>query len=256
MPSVIGDSTRGFALASVTKILTATTILVAVEEGTLRLDQPAGPEGSTISHLLAHASGLSPDGTVLVPPGTRRIYSNAGFDVLAEALVDASGIEFATYLQEAVLDPLGMASTTLHGSPARDATSSLEDLLSLVGLWLKPQHVISSETIADATRPHWPELSGVLPGFGQQSPNDWGLGVEIRGRKSPHWTGQQNSPSTFGHFGQSGTFCWVDPLLGSAMVGLTDHPFGPWASQAWPKLSDQVITAIVASRYRNDCETA
>ncbi len=51
----------------------------------------------------------------------------------------------------------------------------------------------------------------MLPGFGVQRPNDWGLGFEIRDAKSPHWTGSANSGRTYGHFGQSGTFIWVDP---------------------------------------------
>ena len=57
----------------------------------------------------------------------------------------------------------------------------------------------------------FPGLVGVLPGFGRMDPNDWGLGFELRDAKSPHWTGARNSPRTFGHFGGSGTFLWVDP---------------------------------------------
>lgn len=54
----IGDRARVFPLASVTKLLTSMATLIAVEEGTVDLDEPAGPEGSTVRHLLAHASGL------------------------------------------------------------------------------------------------------------------------------------------------------------------------------------------------------
>ena len=70
--------------ASVTKVLTALAVWVAVEEGTVDWDDPVGPPGSTLAHLLAHASGLAPDrDTVLAPPGTRRIYSNRGFELAA-----------------------------------------------------------------------------------------------------------------------------------------------------------------------------
>jgi hypothetical protein len=56
---------------------------------------------------------------------------------------------------------------------------------------------------------------GVVPGFGRQSRSDWGLGFEIRDRKAPHWTGQRNSPPTFGHFGRSGSFlCSLLPPFG------------------------------------------
>ena len=65
-----------------------------------------------------------------------------------------------------------------------------------------------------------------------QRPNDWGLGFEIRDGKSPHWTGETNSAATFGHFGQSGTFLWVDPALQVACVALTDRDFGDWAKAA------------------------
>jgi CubicO group peptidase (beta-lactamase class C family) len=73
-------------------------------------------------------------------------------------------------------------------------------------------------------------------------PNDWGLGFELRDGKSPHWTGTRNSPRTFGHFGGSGTFLWVDPDAGIALACLTDLDFGDWAKDAWPRLSDQVLT--------------
>ena len=52
-----GDRMRAFRLASVTKPLVARAAQIAVEEGVLDLDTPAGPPGSTVRHLLAHASG-------------------------------------------------------------------------------------------------------------------------------------------------------------------------------------------------------
>jgi CubicO group peptidase (beta-lactamase class C family) len=83
----------------------------------------------------------------------------------------------------------------------------------------------------------------VLPGFGRQEPNPWGLGPEVRGAKSPHWTGSANSVRTFGHFGRAGTFCWLDPDAGITLVVLTDREFGDWAKSAWPELSDAVLAA-------------
>jgi CubicO group peptidase (beta-lactamase class C family) len=90
----------------------------------------------------------------------------------------------------------------------------------------------------------FPGLGGILPGFGRQEHNDWGLGVEIRDAKKPHWTGALNSPGTFGHFGQSGAFVWVDPLWQLTLVSVAERPFGAWAAQVWPALSDAVITSL------------
>jgi len=81
----------------------------------------------------------------------------------------------------------------------------------------------------------------VLPDFGRFDPNDWGLAFELRDDKSPHWTGVRNSPRTFGHFGGSGTFLWVDPEAGVALGVLTNLDFGAWAKEAWPRLSDAVL---------------
>ena len=78
--------------------------------------------GSTIRHLLAHASGLSVDSDrVLSAPGRRRIYSNRGFEVLGDHLERRLGRPFATQLRDAVLEPLAMQATTLTGSPAHGA---------------------------------------------------------------------------------------------------------------------------------------
>ncbi|MGB3373886.1 MAG: serine hydrolase domain-containing protein [Microbacterium sp.] len=239
-----GDTDRPYRLASVTKPLTAYAVLVAIEEGVFELDTPAGPDGSTVRHLLAHASGLDmTEDRVRADPGTRRIYSNRGFDVLADAVTRHSGIAFATYLDEAVLAPLGMTSSRLEGSAAADAVSTVADL-SRFAAELQHPTLLAAETVAAATQVAFPGLDGVLPGYGIQRPNDWGLGFELRDGKNPHWTSAANSPATFGHFGQSGTFLWVDPQAQAACVALADRDFGPWAIEAWPPLSDAVLAAL------------
>lgn len=239
--ATFGAPDREFPLASVTKLLTAYATLVAVEEGAITWDQPAGPPGSTVRHLAAHASGLNlSDDRILAAPATRRIYSNTGFDLLADTLTTHTGIPFAQYLQEAVLDPLRMAATRLDGSPASGAISTVEDLARFATELLSPG-LVSVDTLTEATHVAFPGLNGVLPGYGQQRPNDWGLGFELRAHKSPHWTGKHSSPDTFGHFGQSGTFLWVDPPARLACITLTDRPFGDWAIEAWPTLTDAIL---------------
>ena len=146
----------------------------------------------------------------------------------------------ATYLDEAIVKPLGLTATSLAGSPAHGGISSVEDLLAIARELMHPT-LLAPETVAEMTSPVHAELTGVLPGFGRQDPNPWGLGFEIRGDKSPHWTGAGNSPATYGHFGQAGTFIWVDPEAKIACVALTDEPFGPWATEHWPNLSDAVL---------------
>jgi CubicO group peptidase (beta-lactamase class C family) len=229
-----------FRWASVTKPATTLAALVAAEEGILDLDQSAGPPGSTVRHLLAHASGLPFDGDKpIAQPGQRRIYSNTGFEVLAEAVGAAAEMPFERYFAAAVLRPLE-TSVELRGSPAAGLYGSLDDLLRLAAELQRPR-LVAAETLAEATSVQFPGLVGVLPDVGRMDPNDWGLGFELRDMKEPHWTGSRNSPRTYGHFGGSGTFLWVDPEADLALACLTDLDFGPWALEAWPQLSDAVL---------------
>jgi CubicO group peptidase (beta-lactamase class C family) len=236
-----GDPEWFTRIASVSKLLVGMAALVALEEGTIALDEPAGPEGSTVGHLLAHASGLGFDGEeILAPPGRRRIYSNTGIERFARHLAARAGMSFEEYLRLGVLEPLGMRRTELRGSPAHAVWSTLTDLLSFSRELLRPT-LVSLATLAEATRAQFPGLAGVLPGVGRFDPNPWGLTFEIRDDKQPHWTGRRNSPATFGHFGGAGTFLWADPGAGLAAVVLTDRDFGPWALDAWPRFSDAVL---------------
>jgi CubicO group peptidase (beta-lactamase class C family) len=238
-----GPRERVFGWASVTKPATALAVLVAAEEGIVDLDKPAGPSGSTVRHLLAHASGLPFEGSAPIGrPGQRRIYSNTGFEVLADVVGAAAEMPFADYLAEAVLRPLELRAE-LRGSPAAGLEGSLDDLLRLAAELQRPR-LVAPETLAEATSVQFPGLAGVLPDIGRMDPNDWGLGVELRDAKEPHWTGARNSPRTFGHFGGSGTFLWVDPEADVALACLTDRDFGPWALEAWPALADTVLSDV------------
>lgn len=242
----VGPPDQVFAWASVTKLVTALAVWVAVEEGTVDWDDPAGPPGASLAHLLSHASGVGPDSDqVLVPPATRRIYSNRGIELAAGVVARSAGMSFADYATEAVIGPLGLSGTTIDGSPAHGATGPLTDLLRLAAELLAPT-LVAPATRDRATSVAFPGLAGVLPGFGPQNPNDWGLGPEIRGAKHPHWTGHRNSAATYGHFGRSGSFLWVDPVAGVAAASLAEAPFGPWAAAAWPALADAVIDAYGA----------
>ncbi|HEY7381803.1 MAG TPA: serine hydrolase domain-containing protein [Gaiella sp.] len=241
-----GDARRATRLASLSKPVTALAVLVAAEEGVLDLDEPAGPPGSTVRHLLAHASGLPFEGNApIASPGKRRIYSNEGFLVLGRVLASRSGMSFGGYVRAGVCEPLGIHLDP-DGHPGAGMVGSLDDVLALGRELLAPT-LVAPETHAEMTSVQFPGLDGVLPDFGRFSPLDWGLGVELKGAKTPHWSGSRTSPRTFGHFGGSGTFLWVDPEHGLACAALTTREFGDWAKDAWPRLSDAVLDEVSGS---------
>jgi CubicO group peptidase (beta-lactamase class C family) len=229
-----GDSERVFPWLSVTKLATAVAVLVACEEEIVDLDEAAGPPGSTLRHLLAHASGLAPDDPKpVMEPGRRRIYSNSGFELAAALVAERAEMPFARYFEQVWGFPLA-------GSAASGVEASLNELLAVAHELLDPTR-LSRELLDEAARVQFAGLDGVLPGFGRMEPNDWGLGFEVRDAKSPHWTGTRNSSRTFGHFGRSGTFLWIDPERRLALACLTDLAFGDWAKDAWPQLADAVL---------------
>ena len=236
-----GDAIHGFRWASVTKLATALLVLVASDRGRLDLDEPAGPPGATVRHLLAHASGLPFEGrTVLAAPRRRRIYSNAGFDALGALVEERSGTSFEVALADWILDPLGMVGTRLHGRPSEGLHGPIVDLAALAGELLRPT-LVAPGTAHQMATVAFPGLIGLVPGVGRFDPCDWGLGPELHAGKTPHWIGDRNSPATFGHFGGAGGFVWVDPVADLALAVLTDRDFGPWALEAWPALSDAVL---------------
>lgn len=239
----IGDLDREFRLASVSKVATGWTSMIAVEEGVVALDDLVGQPDCTLRHLLAHAGGYPVEGTEpIAPPRRRRIYSNHGIELAAGQIERQSGMPFAAYLGEGLLDPLGMSNSRLAGSPAHGLHGTVADLARLIAELQRPR-LLSPAGAAEAITVQYPELSGIVPGVGRFDPCPWGLGIEIRGNKTPHWTGASNSPETFGHFGGSGTMLWVDPVAECGLVALADRDFGDWpdAIARWRELSDAVL---------------
>jgi CubicO group peptidase (beta-lactamase class C family) len=239
-----GDPDHDFRWASPSKLVTGLAVLRAVEDGRIDLDEPAEPPGATVRHLLAHASGLPFEGeTAIARPGTRRIYSNPGFDRLGALVAERDGSTVADALGRRVLEPLEMHETALVDRASQGLEGPLRDVVALASELLRPT-LISAATHALATSVAFPGLKGVLPGVGSFDPLDWGLAFELRDGKDPHWTGTRNGPRTFGHFGGAGTFIWVDPDLDHALVCLTDRPYDAWALEVWPAFSDAVIAAL------------
>ena len=140
-----------FEMASVTKMFTATAIMLLVREGKLGLDDaytkyfPDYPyEGVTIRHLLTHTSGM-PDfdveklvGPVLdeenrIPenceiidlirktgedaacaPGETYEYSDVGYMLLANAVEKVSGMKFEDFMKKNVFEPAGMTDSGIY----------------------------------------------------------------------------------------------------------------------------------------------
>ncbi|WP_420039451.1 serine hydrolase domain-containing protein [Gordonia sp. MP11Mi] len=241
---LFGETGRVYELASVTKLLVAQAVLVAVEEGAVDLTTPAGPTGARVEHLLSHASGLAFDSDdVQAAPGEQRIYSSRGYELLADLIAAETGIAAADYLREAVCEPLGMTSTALVGPAGHGARSNVDDLARFAADLLAPT-LVSPQTASTARTVHFPGIDGFVPGYGKFRPNDWGLGPEIKGAKEKHWTAPSHSASTFGHFGQSGTFLWVDPTRGASCVVLTDRAFGPWAKPLWSDFNQGILDEL------------
>ena len=136
-----------FRLASLSKQVTATAIMLLVADGRLRYDDviasllpglPSFANGVTVRHLLNHTAGL-PDYEEFVPdtqttqvhdqdipaliahasaakfpPGTRFSYSNTGYGLLALIVERVSGQRFADFLRDRIFAPLGMTGTVAH----------------------------------------------------------------------------------------------------------------------------------------------
>ncbi|HEX4747382.1 MAG TPA: serine hydrolase domain-containing protein [Gaiellaceae bacterium] len=240
--STHGDAERSVRLASLSKPVAALATLIAAEEGVVDLDEPAGPPGATVRHLLAHTSGLPFDGVEpIARPGHRRIYSNSGFTVLADQVAARAEMPFADYVRAAVCEPLQLGLDP-SGDPGSGMHASLADVLAIGHELLSPR-LVAEETRDEMTSVQFPGLSGVLPDHGRFDPLDWGLGVQFNTRP-PTWMGSRTSAAAFGHFGGSGTFLWVDPEVGVACAALTTREFGTWAKEAWPRLSDAVLAEL------------
>ena len=144
-----GPTGQVLEMASVTKPLSAYGVLVAVRDGAVHLDEPAGPtadDGATVRHLLAHAGGLPfEDDAPTQTPGRRRVYSNWGYEVLGDLVAERVGLPFAEHLEVELFDPLAMHDTRLHGSPGAGARGSVDDLLAFVR---EPQRRLGAEVAA------------------------------------------------------------------------------------------------------------
>jgi len=144
-----------YGLGSISKTITATGLMLLVEEGKVDLDKPAVEylpkdvkprafegevQGVTVRHLLNHRAGMpayaesffddDPEGRrplaetvrrygiVTYPPGGAFIYCNLGYQMLASIITNVSGMGYAEFIQKRVFAPLGMSSARVYeGGP-------------------------------------------------------------------------------------------------------------------------------------------
>ena len=229
------------AWASVSKTLAGLEFALLLEGDPDLGRLSVGPEGSTLAHLLAHASGLGFEAdSPRVPVGTKRVYSNLGIDLAVEAMSDG---EAADFWDRKIFRPLD-AKANLEGRPSAGVVGNCLDLAKLASEWLNPTLV--SVANRDAVRTVFlPELSGVVPGYGRFDPCWWGLGVEINGLKQ-HWMGEWPELS-FGHFGQSGAFLLVNLEEGIALVATSSVEFGPWAKDVFHQVTSEARRELLAT---------
>ena len=124
----IGETDRPFRLASLSKCLAAWAMAIAVEEGSVDLDAPIDradvPDGATLRHLLAHASGLPFEGDApIARVGQRRVYSNTGIERAAAVLESATDMAFAVTLPfplERVVFPFGAERRVISDQQQHD----------------------------------------------------------------------------------------------------------------------------------------
>jgi beta-lactamase class C len=186
-----------------------------------------------------------------LPPHTRVQYGNVGYGLLALVVERRTGQPFAGALDQLVLTPLGVeaylgaelprdavklagvrgeyAGTVLEpfnsafwcslALPWAGLLTTAESALALLRAFNGiPAGFLSPAALAEAATNQTGDLGGgsVEPLVWPRCP--WGLGPELRGAKTPHWSPVNASPASFGHAGASGCVVWYDPPTDTAFA--------------------------------------
>lgn len=271
-----------FDCASLTKVLaTAPAIMMLVEEGKVRLNdgirhylpEHRADERITVEQLLTHRSGLRPTldlepawsgyaagvelalrETPVQPPGSKFVYSDINYVLLAEIARRVSGAPLDEFAAARIFEPLGMRDTTFRPAAALRGriapTVRLASGAVLRGVVHDPttraMGGVSGQaglfsTAADIARFARMMLNGgLLDGVRVLSPlsvtrmttprgsgdsAQRGLGWDIdTPYSSPR--GDLFSVASYGHTGYTGTSLWIDPASGTFVILLTNrvHP--------------------------------
>ncbi len=295
-----------FDLASLTKgVATAAAVMTLVEQGRIALDDPVvrylpefGAGGGerervTVEQLLTHRSGLVADdpmslyeGTpaeifakkhrtpLATPPGSRFVYSDAGYEVLGEMVRAVTGETLDVFARRAVFDPLGMRETEFRpaGRGGRLPVGQIAPTEKRDGVFLRGEvhdpraralggvagHAGLFGTADDLAR-----FARALLGEGDGWLSPAGIAATTRVRDygdgdlralgwdvATHYStsrGDLFPLGSFGHTGWTGTSMWLDPVTDSFVILLTarNHPGG--AGNAIPlrtRLASVVAAAV------------
>lgn len=285
-----------FLVASITKPMTATAVMMLVERGQLALEDRVatyvpkfganGKQDVQLRHLLTHTSGLPdmvPNNNALraahqplaafveetcklplaFAPGTRVSYQSMGIAMLAEIVHQITGSSLRDFLRKEVFDPLGMKDTSLgwqpekkeriaavrisaeqrktdwhwntpywlgFGAPWGGMITSPADFarfcqMMLNGGKLGDVRVLAPATVrAMATN----QLAGMpLVPEEERRCRPWGLGWRLQWPAHSANFGDLLGPRVFGHWGATGTLCWIDPEADAYCVLFTTQPQEP-----------------------------
>jgi CubicO group peptidase (beta-lactamase class C family) len=284
-----------FLVASITKPVTGTAVLMLVERGLLALDDrvaefvPAfaqnGKHEVRVRHLLTHTSGLPdmvPENNALraahaplaafldaivglrlaFPPGTQVQYQSMGFAMLAEIVHQVAGRTLAEFLRTEIFEPLGMHDTSLGWAPEKKARIAAIRLapeqhatdwnwntpywLGFGAPWgglitspgdfarfcrmmvgggaLDGVRVLAPATVRALTGNQFETLPAVPEEDRRFRP--WGLGWRWSWPGQPETFGDLLGPRTYGHWGATGTLCWLDPDADLFAILFTTQPLG------------------------------
>lgn len=222
--------------------------------------------------MLARACLATP---LVAAPHTIVQYTNVGPGLLAIIVERLTGLPFRDALAQLVWTPLGIEGT-LGVEPPRPPAVLSGELGEHAGTALEPYNsafwrsigipwggalttasgalalvrafggaadggaFLPADLAADATRDQTGGLGGGMfpPLRWPRSP--WGLGVELRGDKRPHWTPAAASPGSFGHAGASGALAWCDPAAGVSWAICGARTFERWW-RSWPAIGDAIL---------------
>lgn len=197
----------------------------------------------------------------LIPPGKQVIYSNVGPGLVALCVERCSGLPFADALRALVLAPLGIgawlgdepviAPAVIGGQRGRHLGTELEGFntrfwrslampwaglitsahgaLALVHAFAPADDGFLPPALrADAVSNQNGDLGGGFTFWREWTHCAWGLGVELRGDKQPHYAGAC-SPGAWGHLGGSGALAWHDPQQEITWFAAAPKVCFPWA---------------------------